>query len=230
MRVYTHLPLLFLSISSSKTLTSCSLQIITADRTIHHEAVKHLTAHSGPPFTSISSRAVVGKMLTSWNLNINTGPCWENAIKTSAGRARSAAWTKVKHKGNVSCRDDVWKGKKSKRRQTAKAELLSHYVFPHSVSLLFPPEPRTVSEESHLIIHRASASGISPSFADFGAQPEKIIHHFLSRHPLHTGTGWSIHEREKEGILGQCVYAVRVRGPLTFEGGWSLARIFRIHS
>lgn len=53
-------------------------------------------------------------------------------------------------------------------------------VFPHSVSLSSPPECYAVLVESHLIIHTASVSAVSPSVADFGAEPEKIIHHFLS--------------------------------------------------
>lgn len=143
-------------------------------------------------------------------------------------------WIKVKERGNTSGSQDggrALSGEKSKARQTAKAEILSRYVFPHSVGLLFPPEPCTVLEESHLIIHRALVSRVSPSVGDFGAQPEKIIHHFLSRHPsIQWWDDRSMSAKKKEGIPGVCVYAERVGGALTFEGGWSLAKIFHIHS
>lgn len=57
-------------------------------------------------------------------------------------------------------------------------------------------------------------SGVSPSVGDFVAQPEKIIHHFLSIQ------GWDDRSMsaKKEGILGGCVHAERVGGALTFEG------------
>ncbi len=109
-------------------------------------------------------------------------------------------------------------GEKCKGRKTAKAEILSCYVSPQSVSLLFPPEPCTALE-SHLIIHRALVLRVSPSVGDFGAQPEKIIHHLLSRLPSIQGRDDRSMSAKKEGIPGVCVcVCVCVCMPRELEG------------
>lgn len=135
--------------------------------------------------------------------------CWSSQAGIDPQSAQlSPVWIKVKERGNMSGNEDggrALNGEKSKTRQTAKAELLSRYVFPHTVRLLFPPEPCIVLKESDLIIHRASLSGVSPLVGDFGAQPEKISHHFLSWHTSIQGWNDRSMSAKKEGILGGCV-------------------------
>lgn len=109
--------------------------------------------------------------------------------------------------------------KETQKEANSQSRTPQPLCFPHSVSLLFPLEPCAVLKESHLIIHRDwdLVSGVSPSVADFGAQPEKIIHHFLSWHP--SIQGWDDRFMSaKRGVGGYWEYVLCVCMTRELEG------------
>lgn len=124
----------------------------------------------------------------------------------------------MKDRGNLSGSEDEGRasnGEKSKRRHSAKAELLSRSVFSHSVSLLSPPEPCLTLSSTELRCREFRLQSVT-------LVPNRRRSFTTSSPDIPTYSDGMIDPRvqkKKEGILGGCAYAERVGGALTFEGG-----------